>query len=169
MEEFRSMEPKDLNENPFTMIGGKWMLITAGTAERCNTMTASWGALGVLWGMPAATVYVRPTRYTLGFLDREEHFSLCVLGEKFRGALNYCGSHSGRDGDKIRAAGLTPVFGAQAPYFREAETVLLCRKLYRQPFQPACFTDASLDGKNYPGRDYHIMFVGEIESVLTKK
>lgn len=168
MDGFRAIEPKDLNVNPFTMIGSEWMLITAGTSEKCNTMTASWGSLGVLWSMPAATVYVRPTRYTLGFLDREKYFSLSVFDEKYRGALDYCGSHSGRDGDKIGAAGLTPAFGAEAPYFREAKTVFLCRKLYRQPFQPACFTDDSLDGKNYPNKDYHIMFVGGIEKILVK-
>ena len=55
------------------------MLITAGTEEQCNTMTASWGGLGVLWGAPAATVYLRPQRYTKEFVDREEYFTLAFF------------------------------------------------------------------------------------------
>ena len=61
---FSRIDPKELDQNVFSMIGEQWMLVTAGTAERCNTMTASWGGLGVLWGKPVATVYIRPQRYT---------------------------------------------------------------------------------------------------------
>ena len=56
---FSRIDPKELDQNVFSMIGEQWMLVTAGTAERCNTMTASWGGLGVLWGKPVATVYIR--------------------------------------------------------------------------------------------------------------
>ena len=62
---FSRIDPKELDQNVFSMIGEQWMLVTAGTAERCNTMTASWGGLGVLWGKPVASVYSRPQRYTL--------------------------------------------------------------------------------------------------------
>ena len=168
MSGFREIAPKDMKFNPFTMINDEWMLLTAGNEQKCNTMTVSWGALGILWGKPAATVYVRPTRYTLEFLDREKTFSLCVLGGEHREALNYCGSRSGRDGDKIKAAGLTPMFEGSTPYFQEAKTVLVCRKLYRQELDPACFADKSLDAANYPKKDYHRMFVGEILKVLVK-
>lgn len=47
---FKEIKPEELKENPFTMIGKDWLLITAGTKEHCNTMTASWGGLGVMWG-----------------------------------------------------------------------------------------------------------------------
>ena len=52
----KKIDVKSLQDNVFSLIGDRWMLITAGTAERCNTMTASWGGLGVLWGAPAATI-----------------------------------------------------------------------------------------------------------------
>jgi flavin reductase (DIM6/NTAB) family NADH-FMN oxidoreductase RutF len=154
--------------NPFTMINKEWLLVTAGNAKQCNTMTASWGGLGVLWNKPVATIYIRPSRYTLEFLDRESHFSLCVLGETHRKALDYCGSHSGRDGDKVKATGLTPAFTENAPYFEEAKLVLVCRKLYKQEIDPACFLDPKLDAANYSKKDYHRMFIGEIEKVLKK-
>ena len=77
---FKKIAPKELKENPFSLIGDKWMLITAGTEERCNTMTASWGGLGVIWGAPAATCYIRPQRYTKEFIDQEEYFTLTFFG-----------------------------------------------------------------------------------------
>ncbi|MCI1981685.1 MAG: flavin reductase [Oscillospiraceae bacterium] len=169
MNEFQETAIEDMKFNPFTMINKEWMLVTAGNAEACNTMTASWGSLGELWGKYVSTIYIRPTRYTLEFLNREPYYSLCVFGEKYRAALNYCGSHSGRGGDKIKAAGLTPVFGEAAPYFQEAKLVFICKKLYRQDFDPACFLDPSLDAANYPKKDYHKMFIGSIEKVLTKE
>ncbi len=169
MSKFRQVPVEELKFNPFTMISREWLLVTAGNAEKCNTMTASWGSLGELWGQYVSTIYIRPTRYTLEYLNREKYYSLCVLGEKYRAALNYCGSHSGRDGDKIGAAGLTPVFGEAAPYFEEAKQVFICRKLYRQDFDPACFLDPSLDAANYPKKDYHKMFIGGIEKVLVKE
>ncbi|MFU0831803.1 MAG: Flavin-Reduct domain-containing protein [Oscillospiraceae bacterium] len=165
---FQEVPISDLQFNPFTMIGKEWMLITAGNAEKCNTMTASWGGLGILWNKPVSTIYIRPSRYTLEFLDKESHYSLCVFDEVHRQALSYCGSHSGRDGDKIQATGLTPVFTENAPYFSEAKLVLICRKLYKQTMEPACFIDSSLDAANYPNKDYHHVFIGEIEKVLKK-
>ena len=169
MSGFQEIDIKSLQFNPFTMINDEWMLLSAGDERKCNTMTVSWGSLGILWNKPVATVYVRPTRYTLEFLDREDTFSLSVLSEGNRAALNYCGSHSGRDGNKIAAAGLTPVVDNGTPYFAEAKLVLVCKKLYKQDFSPACFLDQSLDAVNYPKKDYHKMFIGSIEKVLVKE
>ena len=165
---FQEIPISELSFNPFLKIDKEWMLITAGSAEKCNTMTASWGGVGVLWSKYVSTIYVRNTRYTLEFLNRESHYSLCFLDESHRAALNYCGSHSGRDGDKIGAAGLHPVFGEAAPYFEEAGLVFVCRKLYRQDVDPACFVDPTIDARNYPKKDYHRIFVGAIEKVLKK-
>ena len=104
---FHKVDPKQLADNVFSLIGQDWTLITAGTAERCNTMTASWGGLGVIWGAPAATIYVRPQRYTKEFLDREEYFTLAFFGEEYRQALTLCGSRSGREVDKVKECGFT--------------------------------------------------------------
>ena len=168
MSEFREINVSELKINPFTMIDKEWLLITAGSKEKCNTMTASWGTLGELWGSYVSTVFIRPSRYTLEFVEQENFYSLCVFDEAYRKALSYCGSHSGRDGDKIGAAGLTPVYDEAAPYFAEAKLVFICRKLYGQKLDPACFTDPSLDAKNYPKKDYHKMFVGAVEKVLIR-
>lgn len=168
MPEFREINVSELKINPFTMIDREWMLITAGTKEKCNTMTASWGALGELWGSYVSMIFLRPNRYTLEFVEKEDRYSLCVFDEAYRKALNYCGSRSGRDGDKIAAAGLTPLFDEAAPYFGEAKLVLICRKLYGQKLDPACFIDKAADARCYPEKDYHKMFVGAVEKVLVR-
>ncbi len=164
----RNIDPKQIAGNPFAMIGDQWMLITAGTGEACNTMTASWGGLGVLWNAPVATCYVRPQRYTKEFLDREEYFTLTFFGEAYRKALVLCGSKSGRDVDKVKECGFTvKTAECGAPYFEEAELVIVCRKRFAQDFDPANIP-GDVKEKQYPNTDYHIMYIGEIVEVLSK-
>ncbi|MEY8417703.1 flavin reductase [Oscillospiraceae bacterium 44-5] len=164
----RNIDPKTLDQNVFSLIGDRWMLITAGTADRCNTMTASWGGLGVIWGAPAATCYIRPQRYTKEFVDREEYFTLAFSGEASRKALQLCGSKSGRDIDKVKECGFTVKTAAcGAPYFEEAELVLVCRKRFAQPMDPACIPQ-EIKTKWYPQEDYHTLYIGEIIEVLAK-
>ena len=130
MNGFKTVEIKDLQFNPFTLIDKEWMLITAGNEQKCNTMTASWGGLGELWKHYVSFIFVRPQRYTLEFIEKEDYYSLCFFDESYRKALSFCGSHSGRDYDKCKETGLTPVFDEAAPYFAEAKIVLICR-IYR--------------------------------------
>ena len=157
------IDPKTLTLNPFAAIGTQWMLITAGTKEACNTMTASWGGVGIMWGLPVATAYIRPQRHTKIFVDEQDYFTLSFLPESRRSDLAYCGKVSGRDEDKIAHCGFTvETAECGAPYFAEAELVLVCRKLYRQSMTPDCFVDGSLDGKWYPQKDYHDMYIAEI-------
>ncbi len=165
---FQSVDPKSLDLNVFSAIGEKWMLITAGTAERCNTMTASWGGLGVIWGAPAATCYIRPQRYTKEFVDREEYFTLAFFPEEYRKQLSLCGSKSGRDVDKVKECGFTVKTAAcGAPYFEEAELVLVCRKRFAQEMDPNNMPQ-EIREKWYPQQDYHTLYIGEIVEVLKK-
>ena len=165
---FEKIDPKTLDQNVFSLIGDQWMLITAGTREHCNTMTASWGGLGVLWGKPVATIYIRPQRYTLEFVEREDTFTLCFFGEAYRKELALCGSKSGREVDKIKECGFTVAMAEGAPYFEEADLVLVCKKAYWQDMDPTHFLDGEIDGKWYPQKDYHRIFIGEILEVLRK-
>ena len=159
---FQRIDPKNIKDNVFSLIGDQWMLVTAGTEEQCNTMTASWGGLGVLWGAPAATCYIRPQRYTKEFLDREEYFTLSFFDEKYRKALSLCGSKSGRDVDKIKECGFTVRTAAcGAPYFEQARLVLVCRKRFVQEMDPDRIPQ-DIKEKWYPQTDYHTMYIGEI-------
>ena len=157
----------DFSENPFKLIGSDWMLITAKKGEKTHMMTASWGGVGILWNKPVATIYVRPQRYTKEFIDNEEYFSLCVLPEDYRQILNYCGTKSGRDEDKIAETKLTIDESEKVPIFKESRLVLICKKLYAQDLTEQSFIDKSLVEKNYKAKDFHTMYIAEIEKILT--
>ena len=162
---------KEMKFNPFNLIGGEWMLVSAGNEQiGCNTMTASWGHLGCIWGNndPTAVIYIRPSRYTKEFLDKETCFSLCVMDASFRKQMAYLGSVSGRNENKIAKTGLTPVYADGTVYFAEAKLVLVCTKLYASELKESGFLYREIIDKNYPLRDYHTMYVGRIEKVLAR-
>lgn len=115
-----------------------------GEAGKFNTMTASWGGVGVLWNTNVTFSFVRPSRYTYTFMEQEKYYTLSFFGADCRRALQFCGSKSGRDVDKVAETGLTPVFDAPAPYFAEAELVLVCRKLYTQDLDTERLLDPAL-------------------------
>ncbi len=129
-------------------------------------MTVGWGAFGVMWARPMAMIVVRPIRYTHGFTERHDTFTLSAFPESLRPALEYCGSHSGRDGDKAKACGITPVpaRAVKAPAFAEAELVVECRKTYVDRIEPGHFLADWIEA-NYPKKDYHTMYFGEIVAI----
>lgn len=147
--------------NPFDLIGKQWMLVSAGTEEKWNTMTASWGGVGVIWGKPSATCYIRHSRYTKEFVDNSAYFTLTFLQDGYRDALALLGKKSGREMDKMRDSGLTPVFVEGQPTFEEASLVLVCRKRYHSELVPEEIEREALD-KWYADHDYHVMYIGEI-------
>lgn len=161
------ISPCNLEKSAFEMIGKDWMLLTAGNDESYNTMTASWGGLGVLWNKNVVFAFVRPQRFTFEFMNDSDYFSCSFFKEEFRNALAYCGKYSGRDVDKAKECNLTPEFSENAPYFEEADTVIICKKLYVQQMDENCIID-DLIKANYNGDDYHHVFVGEIVKVLKK-
>lgn len=166
---YREITPQELNVNACKLIGDDWMLVTAGTQDKVNTMTASWGGLGVMWNKPVAFVVLRPQRYTKEFVDAQESFSLTFYGADQKKTLAYLGRVSGRDEDKIEEAGLTLQFDQGIPYFEEAEIVMEVKKLYADVYKPECFIEKSLDEKNYPDKDYHTMYICEIQKVMVKQ
>lgn len=168
MIKYKEIQPSEITENAFKMIGKDWMLVTAGNIDNFNTMTASWGGMGVLWNKNVAFSFIRPQRYTLEFIDDNEYYTLSFLEDDQKPALTFCGRNSGRDVDKIQATGLTPIFDAQAPYFSQAKLVLVCKKLYKQSMTADSFIDSSLISTNYAEGDFHYTVVGEIVKVLVK-
>lgn len=162
----RKIDISTLKDNVVDLIGKQWMLITAGDMTGYNTMTASWGTIGYLWGKPVACIFIRPQRYTLGFVEKEEFFTLSFFSEQYRDALKLCGSKSGRDGDKAAAAGITPFEPAQGCVaFKEARLIMKCRKLYTDRLREDSFIDKAVLDTWYPSRDLHNVFVASIEEV----
>ena len=145
------------------------LLLTSGDFAQgsFNAMTIGWGSIGVMWGIPFVQVVVRPVRYTYEFMERYDTFTVCAFPEKFAEALELLGTKSGRDGDKITEAGLTPVAATkvQAPAYAQAELVLECRKIYWDDMKNDHFLISKIERK-YPRKDYHRIYFGQIVAVL---
>jgi len=164
MPDCRIITPEEIQDNAFKLIGAEWMLVTAGDTESFNMMTASWGGFGVLWNKNVCFIFIRPTRYTYGFIEKSNTYTLSFFDRKYKQVLNLCGTKSGRDCNKIKETGLSPAETKSGSiYFTEARLVIECRKVYYQDLEPANFLDPEI-AVNYPEKDYHRMYVGEIIS-----
>ena len=167
IEGFNEVSIDSLNINPFTKIGKQWMLVTSGNINNWNTMTASWGGLGVIWRRNVSYVFVRYSRLTFEFMEKNSTFTLSFFPEKYRDALSYCGSNSGRDVDKTKKTGLIPFAPTEnSVSFNQAEFILVCKKLYAGGIEAKDFIDPSIN-ENYKTKDYHKMYIGEITKVLS--
>jgi flavin reductase (DIM6/NTAB) family NADH-FMN oxidoreductase RutF len=144
-------------------------LLTCGdySTGKFNTMTVGWGSLGRMWKRPMAMVVVRPQRYTREFMDEYPDFTICHFPPEHRKVLSYCGSHSGRDVDKIAECGLSPIASSKvkAPGFEEAELIIECTKMYFDDFEPEHFLAGFIE-ENYPAKDYHRLYLGEIKAAF---
>lgn len=168
MHKFTEVSPENFEQSPFKLIGKDWMLITAKKDGKINTMTASWGGFGVMWGKNVAYIVLRPQRYTKEFVDNSETFSISFLDSSFRTTLTYLGTVSGRNEDKIQNSKLTVLDANDVPYFEEARIAILCKKLYAQEYNPDCFIAQELKEKWYPELDYHTLYIAEISKILVK-
>ena len=145
----------------------KWALLTAGDSDKFNTMTISWGGLGTIWGKPVATVYVRTSRYTHEFMDAKDFFTVSFYPEECKQILGVLGSKSGRDMDKMKESGLTPVQAGGSMSFKEAEVTLVCRKLFKQQLDVANMLE-DVAKAMYEGQAPHDMYIGEIVDIIRK-
>ncbi len=167
---FKKIDITELKFNPFTKIGKEWTLITGGNTEKFNTMTASWGQLGVLWNKNVFTCYIRPNRYTYEFIEQGECFTASFFGEEYRKVLAFCGSHSGRDCDKVAETGLVPTEIDGCVGFEQADMILVCRKLYSYDMQENGFlTDDGIPAQSYGSDPYHRAYISEITGVYVKE
>lgn len=171
MKNYREISPEEFNCSPIKLIGKDWLLITAPDKTKpsgANAMTASWGGIGVLWSLPVATVYVRPQRYTYSLMENENEISLCFPGEEYRKALGYCGSHSGRDGDKITEAGLATEIVDGVPVIADSNVIMICKKLYADDLKKENFVDEHTLS-HYEKNDFHRFYMLEIKKILIKE
>lgn len=164
---FKTISAKDIPDNLIKAISEEWMLITAGDDNGYNMMTASWGFAGEVWGNDAVMALVRPQRYTMKFIEKNEYFTLSFYGDN-KDIHKICGSKSGKDVDKTELCSLSPVFSDGTTYFEEARMVFICKKQFVQRMEPTCFTDTEPLERWYPEKDYHYMIIGKIEKVLIK-
>ena len=155
----------EFNTDIFSQFNDKWALLSAGSKDKHNTMTISWGGMGTLWFKPVVTVYVKPCRYTYEFMNENEFFTVSFYPEKYRDALTLMGSKSGRDIDKDAAAGLTVKDLRDAVTYEEAEVTLLCKKIYHQDMDPENMP-AEVVQQNYTEDKPHRIFIGEVVDII---
>jgi flavin reductase (DIM6/NTAB) family NADH-FMN oxidoreductase RutF len=162
-----NINPKELNENIFKLIGDDWMLITAGNRECANTMTASFGGFGILCFKNVAHIYVRPERHTYNFLENNDTFSLSFFNDNYKDKLKYCGKVSGKNEDKIKECGFDLKFtDDETPYFKQAHITIICKKMYAQDLDKNCFCDQEAYDKTYSSGGIHKMYIGEIREII---
>ena len=159
------IDVKEFNSDVFELLD-KWLLLTGGSVDKgeCNPMTVSWGLFGVIWFKPVVMIAVRPQRHTLQFIEKYDTFTLCALPEDKKDVLNFCGTKSGAEFNKIQECGLTPIESEKvdAPGLDEAELIIECRKLYHDNIKGKNFLDKKIIEACYPERDYHEVFIAEV-------
>lgn len=151
--------------NPFEKFDKEWALVSAGKPGDYNTMTISWGSMGTIWNKSIITVYVRPERYTHSFLMKNDVFSISFFEEEYRKSLTLLGTKSGRDGDKVKEANLTPIFEDETVKFKQAYQTIICKKIYVQQLDKDAIPE---DSKFFYGEngEVHYMFIGEIIKII---
>lgn len=168
MHAFQPYPIKEIEFNPFVRFGEKWGALTTKADDKINTMTISWGGVGVIWDKPVATVYVRESRFTKELLDKSETFSVTFFEDKFQRTLKYLGQVSGRDEDKLKNARLTINEHQGIPFIDEGNFIVVCKKLYSLPLTLDDVFDKDVEGKYYTTKDLHTMYLGEIVELLAR-
>jgi flavin reductase (DIM6/NTAB) family NADH-FMN oxidoreductase RutF len=155
----------ELRINAINQWDKNWFLLTSGSfiERKFNSMTISWGSMGVMWGKPFVQVVVRPSRHTFSFMEKYPDFTICSFSPEYKKILNLLGSKSGRDMDKINHSGLTSIESkiVESPAFAEANLILECRIMYKDRISPEQFLDATI-ASSYLSKDYHTSYFGEI-------
>ena len=165
----------DLREKEFKvfkMFRDQWALATAGNMDDYNTCTIGWGSLGTIWTREAGdivTIYVNPDRYTWEYLMKNDYFTVSFFPEEYKKDLQYLGTHSGRDEDKVARTRLTPVEVENGVTFKEAELTFVCKKIYHNQFDKEKM-DKDVYQRTYGYRDWvtHYEFIGKVVDVIEK-
>lgn len=146
------------------------VLLTTRAGGKNNTMSISWGTLGIQWNTPIFTVFVRGCRHTKAMLDESMEFTVNIPVEPVdKNIIRVCGTKSGGDTDKFQLLGLTPEEPEviATPGIRQLPLTLECKVIYKQQQLPDCMTGPE-PPTHYPEHsqnihdDYHTAYYGEI-------
>lgn len=142
------------------------MLVSHGKNGRTNAMAIGWGTLGVVWGKPLFIVFVRPSRFTYSLLQESDSFTVCIPTPAQRTAVTYCGTHSGRDEDKLATCHLQtiPSLHVHTPGLEGFPLIYECRIVHTNDIIPANLSADILESA-YAGGDFHRVFFGEIKTL----
>ena len=156
---------KTFEINTFELFDKRWALITAGTINKHNSMTISWGGTGTLWSKPVVSIYVKPCRFTHRFIEENDYFVVSFFNEEYRKALEIMGTKSGKEVDKDALANLTPIKYKDVVIYQEAKVTLICKKIYQNDLDINSIPKEIAD-KYYKKEEPHTMYVGEVIEIL---
>lgn len=169
MHHFQPFQNELLSINPFE-IKNKPALLSAGDETKANSMTISWGGVGVLWNKDVGFAFIRESRYTKEFMDCFDTFSVSFLppSRESNIILKYMGNVSGRDEDKLKGVKLHYNFHKGTPFIDEAREVGIFKKLSVTKIAPEDFYLKDELEKFYGTGDYHYLYIGEIVDLLAR-
>lgn len=166
---WQEIKPQEIEVNSVKMFADDWMILSAGKESNMNMMTIAWGELGELWGKPVVTVYVSTSRYTYKFMEENEYFTVTSFPEEYRDKLQYLGTVSGRDEDKVKGSGLNVEFTTLGnPIYKEANLAIECKKLYSHQFDKNKMPLEQRQWYDEKNTGVHVMYIGEIVNVWKK-
>ena len=158
---------------PFTvsaMMKTGVLLTSLDAGGRPNTMAIGWGTIGEIWGKPMFIVLVRPSRYTYQCIEATGDFTVNVAVSGMKDVVAYCGTVSGRDVDKFKEKGLTPLAGetVSSPIIKEFLINYECRVVHKNDIIPEELA-GEIAASAYSAGDYHRVFFGEILATRVAK
>lgn len=166
---WQKIEPREIDGNPIRLFEDEWFELAAGKEGDMNLMTIAWGTLGELWNKPVVTVYVSTSRYTYEFMEKNDYFTITHFPASMRQQLQYLGSVSGRDEDKVKGSGLTVEFTELGnPIFAEADLAIECKKIYAEQFKSELMPLEQRQWYEQRGLGIHVAYIGEIVNVWKK-
>ena len=155
MEDFAGIQKfiSRIEEGAFLVVKGK---------EKTNVMTIGWALVGVMWRRPTMMVAVRTSRFSHKLMEEADSFTVSFPAGDLKKALNICGSKSGRDSDKFKECGFSPVKSKKVgtPALNIPGYHFECRMIHKAPTDPK-FLAKDLENI-YPAKDYHTLYFGEI-------
>lgn len=167
------MDLKNFNLAPLYKLDQEWALLTAGTKEKFNTMTISWGGFGTIWNKPVVIIYVRPNRYTYEFIENNEYFTISFYDDEYKKDLGILGSKSGREIDKVSLTKLTPEFLKEGITFKQAKLTIFCKKTYFQDLDIKNINNKSIlqseIDRFYNNEPMHRMYIGEVVDIIDRR
>lgn len=169
-EGFSEISVETLSLCVFDAVGQEGMLVTAETdCGAPNPMTATWGGFCVFLGEPCVLTFIRPSRYTHALVKKTRRLSLSFLGEEGKDALKVCGSMSGKNRDKIAAAGLSPFRLPEGPFsYLTARLAVAATVIFEMPLDAKGITDSEYL-RYYRGGDLHTVFISRIDAVYRRE
>ncbi len=174
VERFEVVDPKDMTDNVFKLVGDDVTVITAGKAPEHNSMAASWGGFGVLFNKPVTWCFLRANRFTLEKMREAKTYTFSYFPPEHRDDVLFFGSKTGRDTDKMKKSKLTPVAtpDGQTTY-AEARLVIECKLVEITTVKPDDFHTGEgrqfVEEGHQEAGDYHKLVLGEIMKVWLKK